>query len=208
MKRVAIYVCGRGGSAAEAERYRPLLRDCDVLGFEYRATTPWGAREEFAPFFESTRKECDSLLLIANSLGAYFAMSAEIDRAVDQAFFISPVVDMERLILGMLARAGFSETELREKREIATSFGEPLSWEYLNWTRAHPLQWRAPTEILVGERDELTAPERATAFANRIGARLTVMPRGEHWFHTREQLSFLDAWLQDARRRLDASARR
>ena len=27
------------------------------------------------------------------------------------------------------------------------------------------------------------------------GAELTVMPEGEHWFHTPEQMRFLDAWL-------------
>lgn len=29
-------------------------------------------------------------------------------------------------------------------------------------------------------------------------ARLTVMENGEHWFHTAEQLAFLDGWVKDA----------
>ena len=28
------------------------------------------------------------------------------------------------------------------------------------------------------------------------GAALTVMPGGEHWFHTEAQMQFLDRWLQ------------
>ncbi len=27
------------------------------------------------------------------------------------------------------------------------------------------------------------------------GAELTVMPNGEHWFHTEEQMQFLDRWI-------------
>ena len=33
-------------------------------------------------------------------------------------------------------------------------------------------------------------------FANHIGASMTVMNNGEHWFHTEEQLAFLDNWFQ------------
>ena len=34
-------------------------------------------------------------------------------------------------------------------------------------------------------------------FAKRCGASLTVMPGGEHWFHTAEQMEFLDSWLME-----------
>ena len=37
--------------------------------------------------------------------------------------------------------------------------------------------------------------ETISAFAKRIGAELTVMPNGEHWFHTEEQMRFLDGWI-------------
>ena len=33
------------------------------------------------------------------------------------------------------------------------------------------------------------------AFADDIGAGLTIMEQGEHWFHTEEQLQFLREWL-------------
>ena len=109
---------------------------------------------------------------------------------------ISPIVDMERLILGMLAWNGSTEAQLREAGEIRTSFGETLSWRYLRYAREHPLRWHAPTRILYGERDNLTDFETVSAFAGRIGADLTVMQGGEHWFHTEEQTAFLDEWLR------------
>lgn len=72
MKEIVIYVHGKGGSAAEAGHYRPLFPDAEVVGFDYRAQSPWEAEAEFPPFFAAQRKRCDRLTLIANSIGAFF----------------------------------------------------------------------------------------------------------------------------------------
>ncbi len=103
---------------------------------------------------------------------------------------------MENLIGEMMRRENVTEQKLAEKREIPTAFGETLSWQYLSYVREHPLFWRIPTRILYGERDALTSLETVSAFAERIGAELTVMPGGEHWFHTEDQLRFLDRWIR------------
>ena len=135
------------------------------------------------------------MALVANSIGAFFALHALRDRRIEKAWFISPIVDMEQLILGMMQQAGVSEQTLREKGTIETGFGEPLSWDYLSWVRAHPVSWFAPTSILYGENDDLQSYETIRAFADRVGAELTVMENGEHWFHTEEQMAFLDRWI-------------
>ena len=197
MKKLVVYVHGKGGSAEEAEHYRPLFDGCEVVGFDYRAQTPWDAREEFPRFFDPLRSSCDSLTLIANSIGAFFSMTSLSEKHVDRALFISPVVDMEGLISGMMVRANVTEDELRARKEIPTESGETLSWDWLCDVRCHPLRWSVPTRILYGERDFLTPPETMSAFAVRIGAPLTVMPGGEHWFHTPEQMAFLDRWIKD-----------
>ena len=119
-------------------------------------------------------------------------------RHVDRALFVSPVVDMESLIAGMMARANVTEDELRTRKEIPTESGETLSWDWLCDVRRHPLHWTFPTRILYGDRDFLTSPETMSAFAARIGAPLTVMPGGEHWFHTPEQMAFLDRWITES----------
>lgn len=195
MKNIVIYVYGKGGSAQEAEHYGTLFPDAEVVGFDYRAQTPWEAKEEFLRFFAGQRERCGSLVLVANSIGAYFSMCASAETLIDRAYFISPIVDMEKLICKMMAWAGVTEQELAEKSEIPTEFGETLSWNYLCYVREHPLHWRVPTCILYGGRDSLTSPETVTAFAERTGAELKVMPDGEHWFHTQRQLQFLDSWI-------------
>ena len=55
-----------------------------------------------------------------------------------------------------------------------------------------------PPRILYGEHDNLTSLETMSAFAERTGAALTVMPGGEHWFHTDEQMQFLDKWVTES----------
>ena len=195
MKDAVIYIHGKGGSAQESEHYRPLFPDADVTGFDYKAQSPWEAAEEFPPLFDAAVREHSSVTVIANSIGAFFAMTALADKPIDRAFFISPVVDMEKLITDMMKWAGATEDELRLQREIITPFGETLSWEYLCYIREHQIHWQIPTHILYGEKDELTASDTIAAFSERIGATFTVMKNGEHWFHTVEQMKFLDNWL-------------
>ena len=196
MKDIVVYIHGKNGSAAEAARYRRLFAGSDVLGFDYEARTPWEAKEEFALYFESILKSRKSVTIVANSIGAFFAMHALQDMRIKKAYFISPIVNMENLILNMLSRANASEEELRDKGELSTKFGEKLSWRYLCYVREHSTLWTAPTHILYGENDDLTSFTTICEFANQIGATLTVMKNGEHRFHTAEQMRFLDDWIR------------
>lgn len=192
----AVYLHGKGGNAREAEHYRALLPGWRVTGLDYRAQTPWEAREEFLAYFKAARRDGTKVLVIANSIGAFFAMQALDETRVDRALFVSPVVDMERLIETMMAGEGITEPELRQRGEIKTEFGETLSWRYLQDVRQHPIRWRVPTAILYGSGDALMPRETVEAFARRTGATLTVMEGGEHWFHTKAQMQFLDAWVR------------
>lgn len=190
-----IYIHGKGGAAEEAAHYAPLFADCAVSGFDYRAQTPWEAKKEFPEYFREAKKGCESVILVANSIGAFFSLSSLDETVIERAYFISPVVDMERLILDMMTRAGVTESELKEKGEIPTSFGETLSWRYLCYVRENPIEWHVPTHILYGEHDCLTPRETISDFARKHSAALSVMPGGEHWFHTEEEMRFLDEWI-------------
>ena len=101
---------------------------------------------------------------------------------VDKAFFISPIVDMEKLILDMMGWADITEEKLREKQLITTGFGETLSWEYLCYVRNHPVNWSVPTYILYGDKDNLTSQETIHKFANDVNAELTIMQNGMLFF--------------------------
>ena len=148
MKRAILYVHGKGGSAGEADRFRAVCPGFDVLGVDYRGELPWEAAPQIAAAYDEARRQYEYITLLANSIGAYFTMLALGDQAPDRALFVSPVLDMERLILDMMAWAGVSEQALCERGEVPTDFGETLSWAYLCYVREHPIAWQVPTEIL------------------------------------------------------------
>lgn len=194
---LVIYIHGQGGSPAEAENYRQLFPDDDLCGLDYQACTPWEAQAEFPEKISTMVQGYDRVIFIAVSIGAYFAMIAGIGRWVTKAYFISPIVNMERLIMDMISWAGTSEAELREKEVIPVDFGEDLSWEYLTYVRCNKVDWHVPTEILWGSEDHLQSRQTMQTFAETSGAGLTVMEHGPHWLHTPEQLAFVNRWLRE-----------
>lgn len=152
MKKADIYIHGKGGDAEEAAHYIPLFSDCDVIGLNYAAQFPWEAKEEFPLLFDSICQNYKSVEIIANSIGAFFAMNS-----------------------------------LSEKK---------ISWEYLSYVRKNPVTWAISTYILYGEKDHLSSYETISEFAKQNNATLTVMRNGEHWFHTEEEMQFLDDWIR------------
>ena len=199
MKNAVIYIHGKGGSADEADHYKKLFNDdYEVLGFDYKAKLPWQAKEEFQNYFDLIIPQYNEILLIANSIGAYFSLISLSEKSISRALLISPIVDMENLISTMMKKAKVSEEELKAKKVIGTSFGEVLSWEYLSFVRKNPITWNIPTGILYGKKDDMTSLETITNFAHTINASLTIFDKGEHWFHTEEQMDFLDMWIKDS----------
>lgn len=195
MSRLVIYIHGKGGNAKEAEHYQPLFPKNDVIGFDYWSQNPWDAKGEFSDFYDKVTKGYDSVIVIANSIGAFFTLLSLADKEIEKAFLISPIVDMKKLIQDMMQWAGVTIEELQEKGEIPTNFGETLSWKYYSYVCEHPVKWKIPTYILYGEKDNMTSMETIAEFADKTGFSLTVMPEGEHWFHTEEQMKFLKHWI-------------
>jgi hypothetical protein len=193
---VVVYIHGKDGSATESEHYKLLFPDCDVIGLDYQTFTPWETGMEIYDAVKELKSKYENVILIANSIGAFFSMNADIDDMIQKAYFISPIVDMEKLITDMMKWANITEQELESKGIIHTDFGEDLSWEYLCYVRSHPIEWRVPTQILYGSKDHLMSIESITDFANKYQATLTIMKNGEHWFHTEDQMLFLDNWIK------------
>ena len=197
MKNVVIYIHGKYGTAKEAEYYKKFFNEADIIGFEYISEYPWDFQKEFLNFIDNIYTKYKKISIIANSIGAYFTMLSLTNKNIEKAFFISPIVDMEKLITDMMVSENITEEELYKKKKIKTSFGEILSWDYLTFARKNPIEWNIPTYILYGENDDLTSYETILNFTNKSKANLTIMKGGEHWFHTDEQIEFLDNWIKN-----------
>lgn len=189
-----LYIHGKGGSGAEAQQYADRFSE-EVIGLAYDESDLFSAVEQIRNRYRQLA-ESGKTDIIANSIGAFYTMLALENENPGRIFFISPIVDMERLIGDMMGWAKVTERELQEKQVIPTDFGEPLSWKILTFVRQNPIIWHKKTAVLYGENDQLTSRETIENFTAARNASLTVMKGGEHWFHTPEQMAFLYDWLK------------
>ena len=198
MNKAVLYIHGKGGSYMEATQYRENCRGFDIIGVDYEVDYPWIVEDKIMAAYNCIANKYDLVYVLANSIGAYFAMHILQNCKIEKALFISPILDMEKLILTMMNWASVTERELCEKSEITTSFGETLSWKYLCFVRENPITWNIPTKILYAGQDALTSRKTVDEFINSHNAELTVMENGEHWFHAEEQVAFLNDWMSEA----------
>ncbi len=146
----------------------------------------------------SYAKNCaKSVSVFGCSMGAYFQLLAYADFAIDRAWFLSPVTDMERIIRNLMAYCHVSEEEFWERVTVENDI-ETLYYPYYTYVKSHPItKWGHETYILRGERDMLCEYEAVRQFADTFQCELTQQKEGEHWFHTTAQLEFFRAWLRE-----------
>lgn len=207
--KLFLYVHGKHSRKEEAEYFAPIAERCgyQTLSFDlpehgerakesYPCSVQNGVRD-LNEIYSFIKDKYSSISLYACSLGAYFSLVAFQEVKFDRCLFLSPILDMERLIRNMMKWSDISEDELKKIGEYQTSFGEKLSWDYYEYVQNNPVKrWNGPTFILYGENDNLTEREVLDSFARNHNCDVTIMPNGEHYFHTQEQLDFLDDWLQ------------
>ena len=164
---------------------------------ELNRFNPWTIVPELKSVMEYIDNKWKKKALAANSIGAWFCMQAFAETEFEKCLMISPMVDMEHMICNMMMWAGVSKEQLEREQVIPTEFGQPLSWEYYSYVKEHPIiKWNASTEILYGENDTLMEYSVVQNFSSRFSCGLTVMEKGEHWFHTPEQIAFLQKWAE------------
>ena len=208
-EKLFLYIHGKMGRKEEAahlaeivcpEGYQVLSIDLPGHGErtgEMERFVPWEALPELQAVCEFARQRWKKIRLYANSIGAYFSLLAFREVKLEKSLFVSPILDMEKLIRDMMGWAGVTQEQLKEAGEIPAAFGETLSWNYLTYAAEHRItEWDSPTAILYAGHDHLTARETVDDFAKRFGCTVTLMENGEHWFHTEEQLAVLDTWLR------------
>lgn len=154
---------------------------------------------ELALILRYARQRWSTLGLFANSLGAYFSLMAYRDEPFQQALFLSPVVDMARLLEQMMNWSQVSEETLEREGTVPTPMGQPLYWDYYCYVRDHPVErWTAPTKILYGGRDTLCERGTILRFTERFSCELELVEEAEHYFHTLEQLAVYQSWLESS----------
>lgn len=207
-ERLFIYVHGRHSSKEEAETFAQAVipKGYQVLAFDlpehgerehepYPCTVQNGVHD-LRTIYAAVKDGYRTLCLFANSLGAYFSLLAYADTDFAVCLFLSPVLNMERLISNMMKWSNVTIDRLQKEKRIETSLGETLSWDYYRYVRQHPItKWNSPTSILYGENDHLTERDVLDSFAQSFNCQVEIMKGGEHFFHTPAQVEFLTGWI-------------
>ncbi|HNX23619.1 MAG TPA: alpha/beta hydrolase [Spirochaetota bacterium] len=208
-ERLYIFVHGKYSKKEEAENFANIAVQLgyQVISFDlpehgergnepYECTAQNGVHD-LKIIYSFVKNKYRSFSLYACSLGVYFSLTAYQDISFDNCLFLSPILNMERLIQNMMKWSDVSEEELKGTGEIITFFGEKLSWSYYQYVRNHPIEkWNNRTFILYGENDNLTERSVLNSFSEKYNCDVTIMDNGEHYFHTPEQLNYLENWIR------------
>lgn len=153
--------------------------------------------QELIKIMDFARARTKHISLFACSMGAYFSLLAYKDTWLEQSLFLSPVVDMKRIISNMMIWFNITEEKLKREHEILTPIGQILYWDYYSYVKENAIvYWNNPISILYGEQDELCEFEYISSFAKTFDCEIEVVHGAEHYFHTSEQLISYRRWLK------------
>ena len=196
VKRVAVYIHGLHGSSKEVKDYAFLKDRYDVVGLDYQDGNPWELKDTIQNEFKKLTKGYDEVLVIANSIGAFYACEYLSNFKINRAFFISPIVSMFQNIVDTMVMYGIKDKELKEKGLIELDDGTVLSFDFYQHVSNEEDKWNVPTEILYGAYDQVVYTGSMMEFLeNHPLARLTVKSDAEHYFYTPEEKRFIKKWI-------------
>ena len=197
VKRVAIYIHGLNGSAKEAKDYKFLQDRYDVVGLDYQDGKPWELKDTIQNEFKKLSKGYDEVVVIANSIGAFYACEYLSEYKIKQAFFISPIVSMFQNIVDIMAMYGIKDKELQKNKFMELDDGTVLSFDFYQHVSNDEDNWKVPTEILYGAYDEVVYTGSMMEFLeNHPDSRLTVLSDAEHYIYTPEEKKFVRNWIK------------
>ena len=195
-KKVVVYIHGLHGSAVEAEEYNFLKEEYDVVGLNYVDGNPWELKDTIRNAYEKLVKNYDEVIVIANSIGAFYAYEYLSDYKINQAFFIFPITDMSQIIFNKMMSEGMHHNELEEKKFITCEDGTVLSFEFYQYVSNCKNNWEVQTDILFGEYDEVVPIENIVNFlVTHPKAKLTIKKGAGHYFHTPNEKKFIKEWI-------------
>ena len=105
---------------------------------------------DLATMMNYARQASKDVSLFACSMGAYFSLLAYRDVGLRQSLFLSPVVDMDRIIENMMKWFDISKERLQTEQKIDTPVGQPLYWDYYCYVKDNPISvWQRVKSIIM-----------------------------------------------------------
>jgi len=174
--RAFLFIHGNGGSKQEARAFAEVVVPLgyQVIGIDLPVME---GPEKVLSILEQVKQylkaNYKSISIRANSIGAWYSLLAFEGEEIEQALFVSPLLDMKTFI------------ECMEQRDEA----------YYEWVVNHPItKWSAETYILRPAIDLVVNENVYQSFLSSHKCQVEIVDGGEHWFHTPEQLAALSQW--------------
>jgi alpha-beta hydrolase superfamily lysophospholipase len=147
--------------------------------------------------YSYAQNNADNIRLCANSMGAYFSLSAYKNKPIRQSLFLSPVLDMERLIHNMMEWFSIVRMIYRLKVQFLHRSGKHSTGIYYQYVINNPItKWDVPTSILYGRHDNICEYETVKHFSEKHSCELIVSDNSEHYFHTDNDMLIYRNWLR------------
>ena len=109
-----LHIHGKMGCKEEAGRFANIVcpegyqvLSMDLPGHGERADemerfVPWEVVPELQAVYGFARQRWEKISLYANSIGAYFSLMAYREAKLEKSLFVSPILDMDKLIRDMM----------------------------------------------------------------------------------------------------------
>ena len=120
-------------------------------------------------FAQLARSQSTEVDLLAGSIGACFSLCDTPAGTFECAWPVSPLIDLEHYIRGMMAE--YSVTD--ERLETETLIGAPravLEWPCLRFVEEHPARLDIPSWAIRGDQDEVIPFSTLSRFVDAPGA--------------------------------------
>lgn len=152
---------------------------------------------ELMVMYDYAKEHAQKISLFGCSMGAYFQLLTFAEVAIDRVWFLSPVINMERIIHNLMDYCHITEVQFKEMVMVENDI-ETLYYPYYKYVCEHPIKdWPHETYILRGETDTLCEYSYVKQFSDCFGCELIEQKGGEHWFHTESELEFFRLWIRN-----------
>lgn len=193
--RVVIYIHGYQSSRKEFDFYKSFIVGYDVKNLAYDDGDIYKVGPIIREKFQKLTSKYREVVVIAHSIGAFYAMEYLSDQNIKKAFFISPITDMFQVLFDVMNKYKVTEKRLKKEENILLENGFTLSYSFYKHTLEDSDNWKVPTEVLFGYQDGLTYLNNTIAFISSHNASLTIKNDADHYFKKPKDLDFIQKWI-------------
>ena len=194
-KRLAVYIHGYLSSTDHTPFYSSFLTRYEYKNLDYEDGEPWKVGEIIKEKFEKLIQGYDEVVVIAKSLGAFYAIEYLSSFNIKKAFFISPLTDMYQFIFDLMNQYHVTEKQLKEKKLITLENGFILNYDFYQHVLKDPDQWKTKTYVMYGSLDKLIYLESVADFVATHNATLAIEDGADHTFHEEQHKERIKNWI-------------